>query len=195
MSAAQLTRFFKEHLLGLCLLAIVTGLITNLIYDAAKNRRETSPLAPAAQEREKAEAKAMEARRLLANKKAIQNHLRKFVAESKKIEGKKPSGTIEARRLLHAFYDAALKIPTYECPDDYRQAYQRVLEHTEKVLNFLDSVPTTYLEWGFEALKDGQALDPGGSDRARQETFNAIFRELQDSLQELDAVAFRYGVR
>jgi hypothetical protein len=195
MNAAQVTRFFKEHLLGLCLLAIVMGLITNLIYDAAKDRKETSRVDPATEEKEKAEAKMAEARRLLANKQAIQNHLRKFGVEAKKIEGIKPNSTIEARRLLHSFYDAALKIPTYECPEDYRKAYQKVLEHTEKVVNFLDAVPTTVFEWSFEAIKDGQALNPGDSDRTRQETLNAILRQFQASLQELDAVAFRYGVR
>jgi len=122
MNAAQLTRFFKEHLLGLCLLAIVTGLTTNLIYDAVKNRKEKLRATSATDEGEKTEAKTMEARRGLAAKQAIQDHLRKFGVEAKKIEGIKPSSTIEARRLLHSFYDAAWKIPTYECPEDYRQA-------------------------------------------------------------------------
>lgn len=195
----MVARFLKEHLLGLCIFAILTGVATNFIYDAVTKHATSSSATEALGDRAKPQPTetqtTVEERRFLAFQQAIRTHDLKFGVEVKKLWKLKYANPVETRKRMHEIYETLLAIPTYDCPDDYRLEYQRFLGYVEELVNLLDSIPTNDWEVIFELMKDGQNRTLGGSDRSRREKWNTAFRQIHGSLQELAAVALRYDVR
>ena len=164
--------------------------------DATARVEQQAQERAAAEGRQRAETqKAAEARALEANQQAIKTHLTKLGVVTKKMQNFKPGDAAAARQFMRDSYDAAVAIPTFDCPEDYRQAYQKLLGNFEQVVKVLNTVPSDIVGQLSEAVKDGESGNVGGSERSRQEGVDTATRHLQDSLQEMGAIARRYGVK